>query len=65
MRTLIYGTALLFSISLVNSVLGQYGDYGNYGRMGMEFDTDWVWLGSDVAPGKICFISKNIIFAPV
>jgi len=49
MRKLFCGIVLLFSALLANTALGYYGDYGGYGS---DFDTDWIWVGGEIIPGR-------------
>lgn len=49
MRRLFCGIVLLFSILLENTAQRYYGGMNRYGA---DFDTDWIWVGGEILPGR-------------
>lgn len=50
MRKLFCGAVLLFSVLLANTSLGYYGGMSRHGNV--DFDTDWIWVGGEILPGR-------------
>ena len=57
MRSLLFGTVLLFAVISGNSVLGGFGPYGH--GASNDIDVDWLYFGGEIIPGEM---NRNLSF---
>ena len=57
MRSLVFGTVLLFAVISGNSALGRFGPYSQ--GASNDIDIDWLYFGGELIPGEM----EKLVFA--